>query len=385
MLRVLLWLGQILVVAPSLYESVVSLWGLRTPEAPPARSPSMRVRVVVAAHDEEGVIEGIAADLAGQDYPAGLCDAWVIADRCSDATASRASRHLPVAERSEGEGGKGAAIAWFLAERPLAPDEALVVLDADNRVATGFVASVATALEEGHPAVQAYLDVTNPDASVLTMASALTYWASNRSVQLARSNLGWSCDLGGTGMAVTAGALADAGGFTDDLTDDLALNIRLNLAGHRTHWLHHTHVRDEKPERTDTAVTQRARWAKGKAVVRRAYGPVLLRRAVTERRPALFDLAMRLYNPGRSFLALLLVGLTVLAIAFPSWGLWPAWVLAGMSVVVIGLPLVFLVVDGIPGRYLIRYPYVVVIALLWLPIRIAARLVGGWRRTPHGG
>ncbi len=378
-------MGQLLLVAPSLYESVVSLWGLRTPPSPAARSPRMRMRVVVAAHDEEAVVEGIATDLAAQDYPPDLLDAWVIADRCTDDTSSRASLHVNVAERTVGEGGKGAAIAWYLAERPLQPDEALVVLDADNRVDPTFVSSVAAALEDGHPAVQTYLDVENPDASVLTMASALTYWASNRSVELARSNLGWSCDLGGTGMAVTATALSDAGGFTDDLTDDLALNIRLNLAGHRTLWLHRTHVRDEKPDRTDTAVTQRARWAKGKSIVRRTYGTTLLRRAVVDRQPALFDLAMRLYNPGRSFLALVLVVLTVLAIAFPSSGLWPAWVLGGMAMVVIGLPLVFLVIDRVPGRYLVRYPYVVVIALLWLPIRIAARFVGGWRRTPHGG
>jgi cellulose synthase/poly-beta-1,6-N-acetylglucosamine synthase-like glycosyltransferase len=385
MLRVLLWLGQFVVVAPSVYETLVSLFGLRTPAEPRPGKGATPVRVVVPAHDEEGVIQGIAADLATQDYPRELLDAWVIADRSSDATARLASAHVSVAERSGGAGGKGAAISWFLSQHPLREGEALVVLDADNRIDTTFIREMATALESGHHSVQAYLDVSNPDASVLTMANALTYWASNRSVQLARSNIGWSCDLGGTGMAVSSEALAAVGGFEDDLTDDLALNVRLNLAGYRTHWLHHVHVRDEKPTDREATVLQRARWVRGKRQVQHRHGRQLFRTALGRREPSLMDLGFRLYNPGRSFLALLLIVLTVVAAIFPDLGLWPVWVLGVVTVVVVALPVLFLAIDGVPGRYLIRYPYVVAIGLLWVPIRIASRLVGTWRRTPHTG
>ena len=385
MLRVLLWLGQFVVVAPSVYETLVSLFGLRTPPEPQPGAGTTPIRVVVPAHDEEEVIEGIATDLAAQDYPKDHLDAWVIADRSSDATARLASAHVSVAERSGGVGGKGAAISWFLSQHPLRDGEALVVLDADNRIDTSFIRSIATALESGHHSVQAYLDVSNPDASVLTMANALTYWASNRSVQLARSNIGWSCDLGGTGMAVSSEALAAVGGFEDDLTDDLALNVRLNLAGYRTHWMHHVHVRDEKPTATEETVLQRARWVRGKRDVQRRHGRQLFRTAIRQREPSLLDLGFRLYNPGRSFLALLLIGLAVVAAVFPELGLWPAWVLGSIAAIVVLLPVAFLAIDGVPGRYLIRYPYVVAIGLLWLPIRVASRLVGSWRRTPHTG
>ncbi len=363
----------------------MSLFGLRTPAESVGGAAATPIRVVVPAHDEEDVIEGIAADLAAQDYPSDLLEAWVIADRSSDDTARLASAHVSVAERSDGAGGKGAAISWFLTQHPLRVGEALVVLDSDNRIDTTFIRSIAAALESGHHAVQAYLDVSNPDASVLTMANALTYWASNRSVQLARSNIGWSCDLGGTGMAVSSEALAAVGGFEDDLTDDLALNVRLNLAGYRTHWLHHVHVRDEKPTAADDAVLQRARWVRGKRDVQRRHGGELFRTALLQRKPALLDLGFRLYNPGRSFLALALIGLAVVAAVFPDLGLWSAWILGAIAAFVVLLPVAFLAIDGIPGRYLIRYPYVVVIGLLWLPIRVASRLTRSWRRTPHRG
>lgn len=385
MLRVLLWLGQFVVVAPSVYETLVSLAGLRTPQPTSTTADPRRIRAVVPAHDEATVIEGISRDLADQQVSPHRLTSWVIADRCSDDTATIAARHVSVAERIEGAGGKGAALAWFLDEHPLDEDEILLVLDADNRIEASFVAGIAEVVDPRGGALQAYLDVANPDGSMLSLANALTYWASNRSVQLARTNLGWSADLGGTGMAVPAAALAAAGGFEDDLTDDLSLNIRLNLAGYRTGWLHHVRVRDEKPERTEVVVTQRARWVRGKREVRRIYLGRLVRTAFTQRRLDLLDLAIRLVNPGRSFLALGLVVLTGTAILAPGLGLWPAWVLGSVTVVVVALPLVFLAIDGVPRRYLIRYPYVAAIGVLWVPIRIAGRLVRGWRRTPHAG
>ncbi len=385
MLRVLIWLGQLLFVVPAAYSSIVALWGLRTPANQGLKTPTRSVRVVVAANNEANVIAGIASDLAAQTYPSDLLEVCVIADRCSDDTAEIARTFVDVAERTQGEGGKGAAISWYLEQFPLTDSETLLILDADNRIDADYVAGVASGMDAGPDVVQTYLDVVNPQGSVLATANALTYWASNRMVQLARSNIGWSCDLGGAGMAVTSQALDDAGGFTDDLTDDTALNIRLNLSGHRATWLHRVRVYDEKPTDARSTVTQRARWVRGKRELQRRYGWSLLRAAATQRRAGLLDLAFRLYNPGRSAVALVVAVLAVLAGVFPAIGLWPWWLLGGIAGVVVALPMVFLAIDHVPGRYILRYPYVALIAALWLPIRIASRLLPSWKRTAHHG
>ena len=385
MLRVLITLGQVLVVAPAAYSSVIALWGLRTPPERPTTPDGRRVRAIVAAHDEAVVVGGVASDLAGQDYRKDLLSPIVVADRCTDDTVAVAGEFVDVAERRSGSGGKGAAIAWYLDRHPLTEDEVVIILDADNRIGSDYVRRVVSEVEAGSDVVQTYLDVANPDGSVLATAGALTYWASNRMVQLARSNIGWSCDLGGTGMAFTAGALEDAGGFTDDLTDDLALNIRLNLAGYRAKWLHHARVYDEKPTDARSTITQRARWVRGKRDVQRAFGATLIKEAITTRQGALFDLAFRLYNPGRSFIALSIGGLAVVSAVFPGVGLWPWWVLGSIAGAAVLLPMVFLVVEGVPVRYIVRYPFVTVIAVMWLPIRVASRLVTGWQRTRHEG
>lgn len=385
MIRALLWLVQLLFVAPAVYSAIVSLWGLRSPSSAGSTSSTRRIRVVVPAHDEEAVIEGICADLAAQDHDSSLLRSVVVADRCSDDTVGRARKHVEVVERTSGEGAKGAAISWYLSRFPLDDGESLLILDADNRIDPGFVGSVAAAMDDGHSVIQTYLDVANPDGSTLATANALTYWASNRMVQLARTNLGWSCDLGGTGMAFTREALADAGGVTDDLTDDLALNVRLNLAGHKAHWLHNVRVRDEKPTGARATVTQRARWVRGKRSVQRSYGAELIGAGFRKRRMGLLDLAFRVYNPGRSFIALMIAVLAVIAAIFPNAGLWDWWILAGIAAVVVLLPMVFLIVDRTPARYVFRYPYVALIAILWIPIRIASRLMPDWKRTAHSG
>lgn len=63
---------------------------------------------------------------------------------------------------------------------------------------------------------------------------------------------------------------------------------------------------------------------------------------------------------------------------------WPVW--AGATAVQVLLPPVFLARDGVPGRYLLRYPLVTVVAALWVPVRVlSSRSRVHWFHTPHHG
>ena len=204
-------------------------------------------------------------------------------------------------------------------------------------------------------------------------------------VQLARHNLGWSADLGGTGMCLTPEALAAAGGFGSSPTEDQELLARLVLAGHRVEWLHDVRIRDEKPASLRVAVRQRARWAGGKQKVGRHWGPALIRYAITDRSLGPFDVAVRLTQPSRTFLALLTGLLAVVAGVAPSTYLFPWWLWAGVAVVQFLAPVAYLARDGVSGRYLWRYPLLTIFGLLWFPVRVLARFRGGWYHTPHQG
>ena len=336
--------------------------------------------MVIPAHDEESAVRNVLSDLAGVEYP--FQQTWVIADRCSDGTAEIARNDgAEVAERHGGRDGKGAALAWYLDQHPLSPGEVLVVFDADNRVPPDVLGRIADEIEAGHEVVQCYLDVANPEASLLAEASALSYWAGNRMVQLARSNLGWSADLGGTGMAFTAEALEKVGGFGSSLTEDQELGARLVLGGIRVEWLHDVRIRDEKPESIGVAVKQRARWMAGKREAARKYFVTLVRQST----PASLDLALRLVQPGRSFVALVSATMTVLAAATRSRWLLPWEVWGAATAVQVLEPIPFLARDGVEPRRLARYPLLVILATLWVPIRLLSGRVKGWYHTPHSG
>jgi cellulose synthase/poly-beta-1,6-N-acetylglucosamine synthase-like glycosyltransferase len=367
------------------YNGAIALWGWRNRRPALVRPPETRFRVVIPAHNEGAVIGRILTDLAAVAYPRDRLDVCVIADRCTDETADIARARWRVTERNDGEPGKGPALAWYLNGEPLGNHEVLVVFDADNRVPRDLFARFSDEIAAGHDVLQAYLDVSNPDASPLATASALSYWAGNRMVQLARTNLGWSADLGGTGMAFTRDALEAAGGFGTSLTEDQELAARLALADRPVVWLHDVRIYDEKPSTVEATVGQRSRWMAGKRAVATMYLGPLWATALRTGSLRLFDQGLRLVQPGRSFVALLSGVATIGSVVTrsPAFLPWPIWAAATGAQIL--LPIPFLARDGVPPRYLARYPLLAVLASLWVPIRVISSRTGvEWYHTPHG-
>ena len=368
------------------YNLLVAAAGWQDSRHPVARGGRSRLLVLIPAHDEEAVIGRVVADLSAGGYPDGTMEVWVIADRCSDRTAAVAREAgASVAERESGGGGKGAALAWFLESGLAVSYDAVAVFDADNRVPPDLLRRFGDELEAGSVALQAYLDTTAPGRSWIAQASAVSYWASNRMVQLARHNLAWPVDLGGTGMCLSREALDDAGGFGDSLVEDQDLTVRLALAGHRVGWLHEIRVLDEKPTGPAVVIRQRARWAQGRRRTARSHLGELLRAAWRRRSWGLMDLAIRLVQPSRTGVAALSAALAVVAALVSTNLLFPWWVWAAAAGVQFLAPIPFLVRDGVPVRWIVRYPLLVVLAILWIPVQVVSRLATGWYHTPHRG
>ncbi len=381
MIRLLLIAFQVTVAALAAYNLLTALWGLPTPKPLPVGQRRRAIRAVIPAHNEEDVISDLLDDLAAQDYPAGSMRTVVLADRCTDDTVGRVSGRVEVVERDSGPDGKGQLLAWYLEGDPLAGNESLLVLDADNRVDQGFVSTIADALDAGYDAAQAYVDASNPDESWLATAGALSYWASNRMVQLARHRLGWNPDLGGTGSGFAPGAVAALRGGGDSLTEDQEQSVQLAVGGLRVAWLHHSRVGDQKPTELGVAFRQRARWMAGRRRTARSGGRQLLRAGWKQRSWGPIDLLIRQIQPGRTFMVLVAVGLAVGALFTDM--LWPWWIWLTIAVIQVLAPLVFLARERVAARYLVRYPLLVVFGLLWLPLRVTSARVRDWYHTPH--
>ena len=346
-------------------------------------SPKRPLRVVIPAYDEERVVGALVEDLRCQNYPSEAYTVWVLADRCEDDTAGVAVRAgARVVERSCGPDGKGELLRWHLAEHPLAPNEALVVLDADNRVDGDLLSRLAGALAEGAEVVQASVLPSNLGASPIAAAAGLGDWMTREMVYANTKRR--PVELGGTGFCITAAALEEVGGWSGSFTEDLDLTVRLVQAGHRIEYLPEARVWDEKPTDLRSAVRQRRRWAQGRAGVRKRRGRALLGRAVAERSAPMMLMAVRLAVPGRSFLMLLTLALGAWA-AVGGWGFpfsWPVW--TAVALWLAGRPVWALWRVREVRPHLRWYPITLIWGFVWLLVRLLPHR-REWYHTLHQG
>lgn len=274
-------------------------WRLRSAstQIPQAERASDRVSsmprlvVLIPAHNEESVIERSLDGVLALDYPKHLFDVVVIADNCSahDRTA-RIARRLGchVWERKNlKRRGKGyaleEAIEGILNEQiPLFadvfPPDAFVILDADTLPDSQLLQVFASGLERGHEWMQGlytgYSDHPSWRSELLNSALYLfngTWTAGIYAV-------GLSAPLRGNGMCFASSGLRRRPWSAHGLAEDLEFSWTLRLAGERVHFMSAAKVFGELVSRDVVAASsQRERWERGRALLRKQFAGELLR------------------------------------------------------------------------------------------------------------
>lgn len=184
------YLGLILVAA------VTALISRRVDRTPAA--PGTRFLVVIPAHDEEPGISATIRSCLAIAYPRDLFEVLVIADNCSDETASVARGDgATVVERNDpAKKSKGHAIQylidWLQESGRLARLDALVVIDADTTVDPNLLQAFAGSMEAGADWIQCFYSVANPDTSWRTRLMAYAFSLFNGVTPLGQSLLGLS-------------------------------------------------------------------------------------------------------------------------------------------------------------------------------------------------
>jgi len=233
----------------------------------------------------------------------------VVDDGSADATASIAERfggdrvwllrrRLPEARKGKGQA-LNAAYRHLLRERglPVPADQTVVcVLDADGRLADNALIEVAPYFRDPKAgAVQIGVRMYNASEGVLPRLQDFEFVTFTEIFQRARQQLG-SVGLGGNGQFTRLSALADLGEapWTDCLTEDLELGVRLRLAGWTNHYCPRTYVSQQAVTKLRVLIRQRSRWFQGHLQCWRQIGPVLRSRLPTK---ATFDLVFHLTGP----------------------------------------------------------------------------------------
>jgi cellulose synthase/poly-beta-1,6-N-acetylglucosamine synthase-like glycosyltransferase len=289
----------------------------------PARSSQrLQFDVIVPAHNEAAVIERTVASLKKIEWPADRFRVWVVADNCTDSTASQArSAGAQVRERHDANlRGKGYALQYaFGASLREGWANAVVVVDADAEVSANLLEAFAARIETGAHAVQAHYGVLNPMASwrtrLITIAKASFHIVRSR----ARERVKVSCGIRGNGWCVTRELLEKVPYAAFSLTEDLEYGIDIGMAGYRVAYADEAHSDADMASGEQVASKQRQRWEGGRFQLIRQKTLPLLGAALRQRSALCFDLALDLLVLPLSYVALNVVALIVAAGAMSIW------------------------------------------------------------------
>ena len=314
-LILLLWILAVPAVVACAYLFGLTLLSAAV-KLPPAAARKLKFDVIVPAHNEESVIAAVVASVRRVDWPADQFRVVVVADNCTDATASRASAagaHVMTRVDSE-KRGKGYALDFaFKASRARGWADAVVVIDADAEVSTNLLDAFARRIEQGEQAIQVHYGVSNTGASwrtrLLSIAKAAFHIVRSR----ARERLSLSCGIRGNGWSVTHALLDRVPYQCFSLTEDLEYGIELGLAGYRVAYADEAHSDAEMVTGERDARKQRQRWERGRFDLIRAKTLPLLLHAVRTRSRVCLDLALDLMVLPLSYVVLNIGALLVLA------------------------------------------------------------------------
>lgn len=272
-------------------------------------SPVKKFAVLIPAHNEEVIIEKAIQSWHQMDYPKDLRRMYVIADNCTDSTASIVQRlGVNVLERHDCEHrGKGQALAWALQTIDLSEIDAVVIVDADTTVDKAFLSVMNDRFVAGARVVQGYDGVMNPHESAMTCLMQVTNVMKNLLFNYAKSKVGLSVHLMGTGMCIGADVLRTVGWRAFSIGEDIEQSAFLAKAGMHVEFDPRAHVFAQEASSLGQAYTQRVRWSAGRLQLF-GTGARLLYEGVRTGNLQLADSGLTFLLPNYAMLANLTIG-----------------------------------------------------------------------------
>ena len=234
-------------------------------------STRSRFLIVCPAHDEEFNVSTTVESCLAADYPPSQFEVLVIADNCTDRTATVAAQSgARVLERFDLERkSKGYALEFLLAHiqgtGELDSLDAIVVIDADTIMDPDLLRYFDQDLQRGRDWIQCYYSVENPDESWRTRLMMLGFSLYNGVMPLAQDALGIGAALRGNGMCFSTRGLGRVPWSAHGLVEDLEFTCSLLIAGEQIAFQPRACVRGTVPSRGDSATAnQRRRWEFGR-------------------------------------------------------------------------------------------------------------------------
>lgn len=224
--------------------------------------------IVIAARNEKLVIGNLLDSINKQDYPKELITTFVVADNCTDDTATIARNKGAICyERNDPDHRtKGYALEYLFdrIEEDYGRDtfEGYFVFDADNLLKSNYISKMNDAFDTGVKIITSYRNTKNFDENWIASTYALHWIRSIRTNHRARSVLHLATNIQGTGF-LFANEIVRNGWHYTSLTEDRALTADAVAQGYEITYQDEAEFFDEQPVSLKVALRQRLRWSKG--------------------------------------------------------------------------------------------------------------------------
>lgn len=243
------------------------------PEAAIEDAGDFRFTVLIPAHNEQECICDVLDSLCRQTYR--NFDAYVIADRCTDATVKAASGfpEIKILEKASASACKGDALNYALDVLGKKLGDAVVILDADCTVNPEFLEKLNERYRRGSKAVMPDTDILNPYKSIVTAWYTIYWKMVSEMSRRAHARLKLSGNLCGCGMSFRREYLRK----TATITEDVEYFMLLGCEGIRIDYAGEAKVYQEQPTTFRSMFDQLYRWMSGVREVNRLYARPYLR------------------------------------------------------------------------------------------------------------
>ncbi len=248
---------------------------------PPAKRQH-HYAVLVAARNEEAVIGHLIDSIRLQNYPSNLVDIFVVADNCTDDTASVARTAGAICyERTDPHHRtKGFALQFLVEQirRDYGIDayDGYFIFDADNLLKSDYISRMNDAFDSGEKIIASYRNTKNFGDNWISASYGLHWLRTIRTEHRARSVFHLATRIQGTGFLFAAELIQKGWNYTS-LTEDRAFCADAVAAGYSISYQDAAEFYDEQPTSLRIAFRQRIRWAKGHLQAFAETGPKLFK------------------------------------------------------------------------------------------------------------
>jgi cellulose synthase/poly-beta-1,6-N-acetylglucosamine synthase-like glycosyltransferase len=308
------------------YQIFLAVVGLRKPPVRFAYQPASSIAVVICARNEENVIENLIKSIKSQNYDQKKLDIWIIADNCTDQTASVAQRAgAYVLERHDLEHiGKGYIYqffySWLSKTGKITKYDAFVALDADNLLDQDFIQQLNNAFRAGNNVVTGYRNSKNFSHNWIASGSSLWFIRESRMYNCAKTILGITCHVGGTGFLVSRKLVQNTDYWRyHTLNEDQEFTMSILLRGEKVVYNQEAVFYDEQPTTLRQSWRQRIRWARGVIQVFRYFAFPSIKQAIRQKNLGLVDMSMFLFPWIFLVLIRTCTGFVFAGLGFVSW------------------------------------------------------------------